>query len=136
MYIIVSGSTLESKFLFVRSSQKIRRQISSPNVYKVKYLYGLESCDVVGKPSDERECSEKLHFQSYLEMLWYETGYFGLLGNNHICFCYPIISYQRIRGYMVEILDMGRSHWNKGVIGTFLISISTTVLVVRDKILW
>ena len=34
----------------------------------------------VGKPSDERECSEKLHLQSYLEILWSETGYFGLLG--------------------------------------------------------
>ena len=25
-------------------------------------------------------CSEKLHLQLYLEMLWSETGYFGLLG--------------------------------------------------------
>ena len=31
-------------------------------------------------------CSEKLHLQSYLEMLWSETGYFGLLGNNLILF--------------------------------------------------
>ena len=31
-------------------------------------------------------CSEQLHLQSYLEMLWSETGYFGLLGNNHILF--------------------------------------------------
>ena len=30
------------------------------------------------------ECSKKLHLQSYLEMLWSETGYFGLLGNNII----------------------------------------------------
>ena len=29
-------------------------------------------------------CSEKLHLQSYLEMLWSETGCFGLLGNNII----------------------------------------------------
>ena len=28
-------------------------------------------------------CSEKLDLQSYLEMLWSEKGYFGLLGNNH-----------------------------------------------------
>ena len=31
-------------------------------------------------------CSKKLHLQSYLEMLWSETGYFGLLGNNFILF--------------------------------------------------
>ena len=39
---------------------------------------------MVGKPSDERECSEKLHLQSYLEMLGSETGCFGILGNNII----------------------------------------------------
>ena len=33
-------------------------------------------------------------------------------------------------------MDMVRSHWNNGVIVTFLISISTMVLIVRDKILW
>ena len=48
----------------------------------------------------------------------------------------PIISYLRIKVYMVETMDMGRYHCNNGVIGTFLISISTTVLTVRDKILW
>ena len=31
-------------------------------------------------------CGEKLHLQSYLEMLWSETGYFGLSGNNLILF--------------------------------------------------
>ena len=41
---------------------------------------------MVGKPSDERECSDKLHLLSYLEMLWSETGYFGLLGDNYILF--------------------------------------------------
>ena len=37
--------------------------------------------------------SEKLHLQYYLEMLWSKTGYFELLGNNHILFIillYPI----------------------------------------------
>ena len=34
--------------------------------------------------NDGRGCSEKLHLQSYLEILWSETGYFGLLGNNII----------------------------------------------------
>ena len=41
---------------------------------------------MVGNPLDERECSEKLNLQSYLEMLSSETGYFGLLGNSHILF--------------------------------------------------
>ena len=36
-------------------------------------------------------CSEKLHLQSYLEILWSETGYFGLLGNKHSL--YIILSY-------------------------------------------
>ena len=31
-------------------------------------------------------CSVKLHLQSYLEMLWSETGYFGPLRNNLILF--------------------------------------------------
>ena len=53
-----------------------------------------------------------------------------------IFFYYPIISYQRIKVYMVGTKDMGRSHWNNSVIGTFLIFIITTVLIVQDKILW
>ena len=54
-----------------------------------------------------------------------------------IIFC--LLSYyilRRIKVYRVETMDMGRSHWNNDVIETFLISISTTVLIVRDKILW
>ena len=34
----------------------------------------------------ESRCSEKLHLWSYLETVWFKTGYFGLLGNNHILF--------------------------------------------------
>ena len=37
--------------------------------------------------------SEKLHLRSYLEKVWSKTGYFELLGNNHILFIillYPI----------------------------------------------
>ena len=48
---------------------------------------------------------------------------------------YPIIYYRNIKVYRVETMDMGISHWNNGVSGTVLISISTTVLIVRDKIL-
>ena len=49
---------------------------------------------------------------------------------------YPIISDQKIKVYRVETMDMGRSHWDNSVSGTVLISISTMVLIVRDKILW
>ena len=80
-------------------------------------------------------CSKKLHIQSYLEMLWSKTEYFGLLGNNQI-FYYPIISDRKIKVYRAETMDMGRSHWNNGVSGAVIISISTMVLIVRDKILW
>ena len=69
-------------------------------------------------------------------MLWSETDYFGLLRNNHILVYDPNISYRKINVYMVEKMDMGRSHWNNGVSGTDLISISTMVNIVRDKIIW
>ena len=52
---------------------------------------------------------------------------------------YCLLSYYILlkdKGYRVERMDMGRSHWNNGVIGTFLVSICTTVLNVQDKILW
>ena len=91
---------------------------------------------MVGKPSYERECSKKLNLRSYLEMLWSETGYFGLLGKQSYIVYYPIISYQSIKVYRVETMGMGISHWKNGVIGTFLISISTTVLIVLYKIPW
>ena len=69
-------------------------------------------------------------------MLWSETDYFGLLRNNHILVYDPNISDRKINVYMVETMDMGRSHWNNGVSGTDLISISTMVNIVRDKRLW
>ena len=34
---------------------------------------------------------------------------------------YPIISYQKIKVYRVETMDMGRSHWNNGVSETILL---------------
>ena len=49
---------------------------------------------------------------------------------------YPIIYYRKIKVYRVETMDMGISHCNNGVSGTNFISISTMVLIVRDKILW
>ena len=48
---------------------------------------------------------------------------FWTIGEQTYMVYYPIISYWRIHVYMVETMDMGRSHWNNGVIGTLLISI-------------
>ena len=61
--IIGSGNTLERNLLFRSSSKKTRMQIFSPKVFKVYYFSGLGSCYVVGKPSDERECSDECHIQ-------------------------------------------------------------------------
>ena len=49
---------------------------------------------------------------------------------------YPIRSYRKIKVYRVESMDMGRSQWKKMSLGRFLISISTAVLIIRDKIPW
>ena len=64
------------------------------------------------------------------------NGIFWTIGEQLYIFYYRIISYQKIKVYRVETMDMGRSHWNNGVIGVFLVFISTTVLIVRDKIIW
>ena len=61
------------------------------------------------------------------------NGIFWTIEEQSYFVYYPIISYQRIKVYRVETMDMGRSHWNNGVIGTFLLSISTTVIIVQDK---
>ena len=65
-----------------------------------------------------------------------QNGIFWTIGEQSYIVYYPIISYQNIKFYRVETMDMGGSHWNNGFIGTFLISISTMVLIVRDKIIW
>ena len=64
------------------------------------------------------------------------NGIFWTVGEQTYFVYYPILSYRKIKFYRFEIMDMGRSHWNNGVIGTVPISISTMVLIVRDKILW
>ena len=64
------------------------------------------------------------------------NGIFWTIGEQSYFVYYPIISYRRIKVYRVETMDTGRSHRNNNVIGTILICISTTVLIVRDKILW
>ena len=64
------------------------------------------------------------------------NGIFWTIGEQSYIVYYPIISYRKIEVYSVETMDMGRSHWNNGVIGTFLISISKTVLIIRENIPW
>ena len=61
---------------------------------------------------------------------------FWTIGEKSYFVYYPIISYWDIKVYRDETMDMGISHWKKGVSGTDLISISTMVLIVQDKILW
>ena len=66
----------------------------------------------------------------------FQNRIFWTIGEKSYIVYYPIISYRRIKVYRVKTMDMGRSHWNNGIIGTFLISISAIVLIVQDKILW
>ena len=64
------------------------------------------------------------------------NGIFWTIGEQTYFVYYHIISYQRIKVYRVETMDIEISHWNNGISGTNLISISNMVLIVRDKILW
>ena len=52
-----------------------------------------------------------------MENSWSKRGYFGLLGNTYVFVYYPIISYQRIKVYRVETMDMVIFFWNNGVSG-------------------
>ena len=54
-----------------------------------------------------------------MEILWSEKLYFGLLGKEYILVYYYIISYQMIKFYRVEIMDMGVLCWNNGVSGKY-----------------
>ena len=64
------------------------------------------------------------------------NGIFLTIGEQKYFVYYPIISHQKMKVYSVKTMNMGRSHSNNGAIGMFLISISTTVIIVRDKIPW
>ena len=64
------------------------------------------------------------------------NGIFWIIGEKLYFVFYPIISYQKIKVFRVETMDMGRSHLNNGVSGADLIFISTMLLIVQDKILW
>ena len=59
-----------------------------------------------------------------------QNDIFWTIGEKSYCVYYPIIYYQKIKVYRVETMDMGRSHWNSGISGTDIISISTMVLIV------
>ena len=65
-----------------------------------------------------------------------QNGIFWTIGEKSYIVYYPIISYRKIKVYRIETMDMGRSHWNNGVTGTFPVSIITTVLIVKYKIPW
>ena len=58
------------------------------------------------------------------------NGFFLSIWEQLYLVYYPIIYYRMIKVYMVETMDMGRSHGNNGVTVTFLISIGTKVLIV------
>ena len=58
-----------------------------------------------------------------------QNGIFWTIGGKSYFVYYPIISYQRVKVYRVEIMDMRRYHWNNGVSRTITISISTMVLI-------
>ena len=66
----------------------------------------------------------------------FQNGIFWTIGEQLYIVYYYIIYYHKIKVYRVEIMYMGISQWNNGGSGTNLISISTMVLIERDKILW
>ena len=50
-----------------------------------------------------------------------KNGIFWTIGEQLYMIDYPIMSYLKINVYRVETIDMRRSHWNNGVIGTILL---------------
>ena len=50
-----------------------------------------------------------------------QNGIVWTIGEQTYFVYYPIISYQNIKVYKVETMNMGRSHWNNGVSGTILL---------------
>ena len=69
-----------------------------------------------------------------MDKLWSERGYFVLLGNVHILVYYPTISYQRIKFYRVETMDMGRFSITMVSVENKIL-VSNVVFIVWDKIL-
>ena len=50
-----------------------------------------------------------------------QSGIFWTIEEQTKFVYYPIIYYQNIKVYRVEIMNMGRSYWNNGVSGTILL---------------
>ena len=88
----VSNSSTDSEFMAVFSGAKSAKHAS----YTLEDLVFSRQvptklfCDNTAEIMMEKynkpieRCSDKLHLQSYLEILWSKTGYFGLLGKNYI----------------------------------------------------
>ena len=49
------------------------------------------------------------------------NGIFWTIGEQTYFVYYPIISYQKIKVYRFETMDMKIYHWNNGVSGTILL---------------
>ena len=64
-----------------------------------------------------------------------QKGIFWTIGEHSYFVYYPIISYQRMKVYRVERMDMRRFCWNNGVSGNTIL-VNTVLFIVRDKILW
>ena len=64
------------------------------------------------------------------------NGIFWTIGEQSYIVYYPIISYQKIRVYRVKKWISEDPNETKVLLGRFLISISRTVLIVRDKMTW
>ena len=50
-----------------------------------------------------------------------QNGIFWTIGEQKYFVYYLIISYQKIKVYRFETMDMGRPHWKNGVSGTILL---------------
>ena len=50
-----------------------------------------------------------------------QNGIFWNIGEQTYFVYYPIISYQKIKVYRVETMDMERSHWKNGISGTIIL---------------
>ena len=51
----------------------------------------------------------------------FRNGIFWTIGEQKYFVYYTIISYRKIKLYMVQTMDIGRSHWNNGVSGKIML---------------
>ena len=69
----------------LKLSKAVLSNIPLPSKFKPNNYFEVLTGKLMGG-----SCSEKLHLQSYLKMIWSKTGYFGPLGNNLILFIIQI----------------------------------------------